>query len=286
MKFYFWDRSAFRASHKSLHPLPIATNARVVYHTLIPHPALSPVPDETIPSTLEEQLKNEAAYRQLLVQGVLAVLLPTEDLGNACLRTLVADVLGEMILGNGIGGKASEGWLIWEGLTKVVLTAKARIHHRAGGEQLKVDTRSRLEKFGLLSERPEQDEQDPMSAAASNKRQRSSVLVEIFWRVLQYGYLAFVAMRFIVAGLIAASSPTPRSFSTPAAEVTRPGGPGQAGEAVGKKPIVTFRLVGLVSTVLDLNDRMPWLSGCGALLQYHLVGGVSRVAAVDGVLDR
>lgn len=244
------------------------------------------MPDETIPSTLEEQLKNEAAYRQLLVQGVLAVLLPTEDLGNACLRTLVADVLGEMILGNGIGGKASEGWLIWEGLTKVVLTAKARIHHRAGGEQLKVDTRSRLEKFGLLSERPEQDEQDPMSAAASNKRQRSSVLVEIFWRVLQYGYLAFVAMRFIVAGLIAASSPTPRSFSTPAAEVTRPGGPGQAGEAVGKKPIVTFRLVGLVSTVLDLNDRMPWLSGCGALLQYHLVGGVSRVAAVDGVLDR
>ncbi|MCJ1357269.1 MAG: hypothetical protein MMC33_007265 [Icmadophila ericetorum] len=284
---------AFRASHQSLHPPPIARNARVVYHTLIPHPALSPVPDDTISSALEEQLKNEAAYRQLLVQGVLAVLLPTEDLGNSCLRTLVADIIGEMILGNGIGGKASEGWLIWDGLTKVVLTVKARIQHKglaSGEEKEEVGTRSRLEKFGLLSsEQPVQQEKDPMSSAASVKnRQWSFGLTEIFWRVLQYGYLAFVAMRFIFEGLYATSSQTPRSLSLPVASnvMTRPVGDGQAGEHGGRKPMVTFKMVGLVGLLLDLSDRMPWLSGCGALLQYHLVGGVSRVAALDGVLDR
>ena len=68
--------------------------------------------------------------------------------------------------------------------------------------------------------------------------------------------------------------------------MTRPVGDGQAGEHGGRKPMVTFKMVGLVGLLLDLSDRMPWLSGCGALLQYHLVGGVSRVAALDGVLDR
>ena len=74
------------------------------------------MPDDA--SKALEQKENEAAYRQLLVHGVLAVLLPTEDLENSCLTALVGQIFSEMIIGNGIGGKASEPWLLWEGITK------------------------------------------------------------------------------------------------------------------------------------------------------------------------
>ncbi|RYZ32624.1 MAG: hypothetical protein EOP01_00570, partial [Propionibacteriaceae bacterium] len=70
----------------------------------------NPVPTESVPSATVEQRENESAWRQLLVQGVLAVLLPTEDLENGCLRALVAEIFAEMILGNGISGKACESW--------------------------------------------------------------------------------------------------------------------------------------------------------------------------------
>ncbi|KAI9864950.1 MAG: hypothetical protein M1830_006072, partial [Pleopsidium flavum] len=96
---------AYRTAHEPLQRPPLRPDPRQVYHTLCPHPALSPIPDAEMPSTVNELQQNEAAYCQLLVQGVLAVLLPPEDLENACLRTLVTDILGELILRNGIGGK-------------------------------------------------------------------------------------------------------------------------------------------------------------------------------------
>src|SRR5216117_635801 len=84
--------AAYRASHYPLHPPPLASDPRETYHSLHPHPALSPVPISLSPDAATEQQKNEAAYRRLLVQGVLAVLLPTEDLENGCLRTLVREI--------------------------------------------------------------------------------------------------------------------------------------------------------------------------------------------------
>ena len=92
----------------------LAHTSREIYHTLVPHPALTPVPRETDPSTILEQARNEESWRQLLVQGVLAVLLPTEDLENGCLRALVAEIFSDMILGNGVSGKACKPWLLWE----------------------------------------------------------------------------------------------------------------------------------------------------------------------------
>ncbi len=146
---------AYRISHSFTHESALLTNPRVIYHSLYPQPALSPVPDAATPLTVAEQSEHETQYRQLLVQSALAVLLPTEDLENACLRTLVADVLAESILGNAIGGKSSEGYFIWETITKIVTLVKTRIQPKVTGKEIEVDTRSRLEKFGLLSERSE-----------------------------------------------------------------------------------------------------------------------------------
>ena len=238
------------------------------------------MPNPDVPSTIDEQSRNEAAYRQLLVQGILAVLLPAEDLGNPCLRTLLADVIGEMILGNGIGGKASEGWLIWEGITKIVLNVKARVISKTGGEETEIDRRSRLEKFGLLSEKDEESKQQV-------DRSRSPVVSRIFWRFLQYGYLLFTALRFIILGFMTASSYPSRSpsMSTTANQDVIPAKE-KAKARLSKQPILTFKVFSLISRILDLSDRMPWLCGSFSLLQHHLVNSLFDVGATDGLLDK
>ena len=252
-----------------------------MYHTLIPHPALSPVPDSTVPATVTSQAENEAAYRQLLVQGVLAVILPTEDLTNVCLRTLVADVIGEMILGNGISGKACEGWVIWEGVTKLVESIKARLEPKATGEEIQVDTRSRLEKFGLLSEKKEKGRQH-------FKPSRSSAVSEVFWRVLQYAYLTFVVIRFAVLGLIASSSRAGRSPLTPKSPVVGDYSPRSNGSnAPGPhRPILQYKIFSLIAQLLDLGSRMPWLFGSISLLQHHVLTGPFASGATDGLVDK
>ncbi|KAI0016692.1 PXA domain-containing protein [Xylariomycetidae sp. FL0641] len=101
------------AKAEGLRP-PLEANSRKIYHALCPLPPLSPVPKYGDKTSFEAQADNESAYRQLLVQGVLAVLLPTEDLENDCLTSLVGQILSEMIIGNLIVNKLSEPWLIWE----------------------------------------------------------------------------------------------------------------------------------------------------------------------------
>ncbi|KAL8902758.1 MAG: hypothetical protein Q9207_004411 [Kuettlingeria erythrocarpa] len=258
-------------------------SSRAAYHELNPHPALSPAPHPSLESTTIQQAKNEADYRQLVVQGALAVLLPTEDLENGCLRTLVADVVAEAILGRSIGGRVCEGWFIWTSVIKLVEAVKAHVNPRATGEKIEVDTRSRLERFGLLSERGEGTRQ--------SKDGRRSAFSEVFWRLLQYGYLTIIAVQFLIVGLFAAYSEPRRSSWSAKLTADSPTAMAKATKAPAAplRPILDFRIFALVSTSLDLSFRMPWLSGSLALLQQHLIASpmmVLRVGAVDGLLDQ
>ncbi|TQS32233.1 hypothetical protein Golomagni_07458, partial [Golovinomyces magnicellulatus] len=106
--------TAYRASRQPMTQSPVEMNPREAYHAMCPLPQLSPVPRDDMPSTKEEQLKNEAEYRQLLVQAILAILLPTEDLENPCLTSLVEQIFSELIIGNNIANKASQPWLLYE----------------------------------------------------------------------------------------------------------------------------------------------------------------------------
>lgn len=238
------------------------------------------MPNPAIPATSTVQQEHEADYRQLLVQGALAVLLPTEDLENACLRTLVADVIAETILGNSIGGKVCEGWFIWGSITKLIEVVKAKAEPKATGEQIEVDTRSRLEKFGLLVDR--NDNKEP------SKERRWSTFSSVFWRVLQYGYLTFLTVRFAILGFSASYSRPLRSLTT-----SKTGSTGEKSPMEGRvkmsrmtRPILSFRVLSLFSILLDLPRRMPWLSGSLALLQHHLIHGPLRVGATDGMIDQ
>lgn len=275
---------AFNTAHQHIQSAPFSSDPRRIYHVLNPHPALSPVPDSSDPETIVEQNDNEIVYQQLLVQGALAVLLPTEDLENTCLRTLVGDVITDLILGNGISQKACDGWFIWESITKLVETVKARLEPKATGEEIEMDTRSRLERYGLLSSK----EAVQKGHSSSGNQLRISAL---FWRILQYGYLTFLVIRFVLIGLVRAFSLPPRSHSpsksSPSSPIVKSAeAPATWTSTPLKRPVLTYRVFNLVSHFLDLSTRMPWLAGLLSLIQHYVICGPGRMGETDGVLDK
>jgi hypothetical protein len=274
--------AAYRASHYPLHPPPLASNPRQTYHTLHPHPALSPAP---LPSSLDaatEQRKNEAAYRRLLVQGVLAVLLPTEDLENGCLRKLVREILAEMVLGNGVG-RACEGWVLWGGITKVAESLRGEITRQESPDDQREEP---------IECRP------PISTEGANFRSHTIhgvSVTDFFWRVLQYGYIAFTVLRFLAVAFATTSSslPRPRDPSHPShcrgvepsqSTLTTTGTPPKS--PTQKRPILSMKIWSCASLILSFDVIMPWLKGMIALVQWGAIAGPGRVGDTDGILDR
>jgi hypothetical protein len=289
------------AKEQASSPHSLVSEPRVVYHCLHPHPGLSPVPTESAPSTLIEQRENESAWRQLLVQGVLAVLLPTEDLENGCLRALVAEIFAEMILGNGISNKACEGWLLWESITRVaeVLRDGSKNDHHPASHTQPEQTLSRLERFGLLS-KPAHEPKGATEALLPKPRRHvhaSMTLSVVFWAVVQCAFLAFTAMRAVIVAIATSSSLPPRSVAGASGHFlveesrqmppVQPGSPGLGRQMASKKrPIVSMKLWSCVSQLVELDVRMPWLSGFISMLHWGTLAGPGMVGDTDGVLDR
>jgi hypothetical protein len=292
---------AFRIAHESLYPHPLASTPRDIYHTLTPHPALSPVPHDADPSTLLEQERNEEAWRQLLVQGVLAILLPTEDLENGCLRTLVADIFAEMILGNGVSKKACEPWLLWDAITTVIEATRPRGDDVGGKGNSPATAASRLEQFGLLSassERVDGSRRFNLKAQGSAAFSSASGL---FWTIVQYIFLASTAVRVVIYALATSSTLPSRSKTWLApTEAERLGtviptipttshpetSTSPASLLRDQRPILDMAVWALMGRLVDMRTRMPWLSGLLALLQHGALVGPGRVGDTDGVLDR
>lgn len=289
---------AFRlGKHQANSGHSLVSDPRVVYHTLHPHPALSPVPTESVPSSIVEQRENESAWRQLLVQGVLTVLLPTEDLENGCLRALVAEIFAEMILGNSISGKVCEGWLLWEGITRI-----AEVLQKEEDSQSKDmpqdQSLSRLERYGLLSTPAEGQNGSPKPLSPSERRHEAPPLTVsgVFWAVVQYAFLACTAIRAVIICLATSSSLPPRSVTganvqSPVEanrqlQLPQPSHPAARRQHVSKRPIVSMKLWGCASRLVELDLRMPWLSGLVSMVHWVVLFGPGRVGDADGVLDR
>lgn len=224
----------------------------------------------------------------MLVQGVLAVLLPTEDLENDCLTTLVGQIFSEMILGGGIGGKASEPWLLWEGITKIAEFIQAQLPKSKA--QVRVD-------------RSNSDLVNSVPLNISGKTGKSwgagQSLQKSFWLVLQYVFVAFTAVRFIIIS-IATSSSLP-SRITPTMKIT---GSDHSKEynklqnltntettSTGrtpplKQPILKMKVWACASTLLDLEARMPWLFATISMLQWGVITGPGELGSTDGMIDK
>lgn len=278
-------QTAYRTSRDASLIPGQSTDARFIYHGLNPHPALSPIPDPNVPTTIEQQAKNESEYRQLLVQGALAVLLPTEDLENACLRTLLTDVISDVILAKSIGGTLCEGWFVWGSVFQLVELAQATMKPRANDQETKTKTRGRLEKFGLLSGKEEE--------TAGGSEQSRSRLSSVFWRILQYCYLASIGIRFIVVELFAAHSQPRRSsrVGRPSTSASPSASPSPMASDFAPdgflRPLLDFRMLPLAATMIDLPRRLPWISGLVALIHHHLTrGALGAIGGTDGILDQ
>ncbi|KAL2871116.1 PXA domain-containing protein [Aspergillus lucknowensis] len=274
--------AAYRMAKEQSHSSGLSPSSREIYHALNPHPALSPVLDTSDPESVSAQRENEAVYRRLLVKGVLAVLLPTEDLENACLRTLMNDILGDLILGDEVSGKVCQGWFLWASMTKLLEVLSRKDHLEPGDSSAGTvsSRKDQLRQFGLLS--PPKNSESSHSSSTIKSRVTSGI-----WHILQYGFLVFVTLRFIVAGLL-------RVASTPPAIVTsRSSPPGSLvdeplpkHDCIAKRPVLDYRLYGMLAQLFDVPRRMPWLGGLLALFQYLILAGPGKVGDSGSVLDR
>lgn len=256
---------------------PIEVDPREVYHALCPLPSLSPIPRPEDPETVTKQKENEAMYRQLLVEGVLAILLPTEDLENGCLTSLVGQIFSELIIGNALANKLSQPWLIYECV--IILT---RVLDRRASEPIEEG----------VAEAMQADSTVPIVKPG----RRGWSVQGMFWSLVHWAFLAFATIRLLVTTLAMSSSLPPRteeaSIETP--EVTdqmleskTSNAPASSDEPQPvKAPIIVFKLWTCISDLIELDARMPWLSGMLSMLQLIAMKGPGRVAGLNGPMDR
>lgn len=263
-------------AHDPITQPPVRTDPREIYHSLCPLPALSPVPRPGDPENVALQAANEAAYRQLLVHGFLAIMLPTEDLENGCLTALVGQILSELIIGNTVANRLSEPWLIWELLI---------IASRAVGQKSTTQNTGRLGKS---------------SNRSSNTRGRRFSVYGLFWTSLQWCFLIVSFVRAAFAVVLTMGSLPPRSgraTSPKQDKISRDEtnqGPVMSTTGLADTdlpqppatPVLAFRLWSAISNLAEMDVRMPWLCGASSMLQWIAVRGPGRIADVDGVLDR
>ena len=266
---------------------------RKVYRSLNPHPALAAAAtsDSSEQDLAKAQAEHERIYRQLLIQSLLAILLPTEDLENASLRTLVSDVIADLLLGQIVAERVSQAWFLQQNISKIILLLKHRTEVTAPNATDQTDARSRLEKFGLLTFNADAP---PHHSPAPHQ----SKFGLAFWSAVQYAYLAVLFLRYIVVGLSHARH-LPLRFSPkrrfrPGISTVPPSltSEGQLESDVlilplaPPRPVLTYRSWTAISTFLDLSTRMPWLAGSLALCQHLLTSGAGRLGSPNSFLDR
>lgn len=260
--------TAYRAADESHATLPYGHDLLQIYNSLNPHPALDPT------LSPEEQTQAEQIYRQLLIQGAIAVLLPTEDLQNSSLRALVTDIIADLILGRVIEDRLCQPWFLHSMISKLIAMVTSRAQPIITGGEMQTEARGRLEQFGLLSAK---GGLSPVDSPAH----RQSRLVIWFWSILQWGYFAFMAMRFTALGLLhARRHPQSTHLSSKLAySDTVESGP-------SPRPVLDYRGFSTISTLLELSRRMPWLQGALTLGSHVLTSGRNRAEGPRSTLDR
>lgn len=232
------------------------------------------------------QHENEVDWSQLLVCGIMPLILPPEDLLNPTLNVLVSETFSAIIVHNAILGKASEPWLIWEGITKVIYMLLPKTQTRKDANS---SPTSRLEQFGLLAS-VTVGAQDPHGA----QRSTFDVITLAFWSMLQYAVLTWTCLRALVTALtqVSTAHPRPRRVSSnrKASGMVHMGAEGRAENLATTspkvRPIVSMRLWSCLEQLTSLQQRMPWLSGGLSLLQWLSLHGPGQVCSTDGALER
>lgn len=250
------------------------------------------MPDIAVHFAAEDQAENEAAWRHLLVSGVLSLLLPPEDLQNPCLRTLVGEILSEMIIGNGLGGKACEGWLIWDGLTKII-GAVSTVNDIAVDRIASPTTTNRLEQFGLLSAQADSRSTQTLTP----RRNISDIIVQAVWKLVSIGSIIFSTLRLAILTFARSNSlpsrPDQAQLVQPVNVHLSDNDESSAPTIINgsvhvrpKRPILEMSALSSPVRFLLLDVRMPWLTGSLSMVQTILVYSFGAAGCTNGRLDR
>ena len=266
--------TAYRAAQHPVATGPVQVDPRQVYHASYPLPPLSPVPRPDDEDAIAEQQRNEAAYRQLHVQAVLAVLLPTEDLENPCLTSLVGQIFSEMIIGGALANKAAQPWLLWEGiciLSRIVQEKKSKAAERvAGGSQ---------------------------DGDVDSKPARRWSVHGFFLSIIHLCIFLITSIR-LLAGAVAASSSLPRRTRLSVSDADGIEPTKYEGEkypestqvttqqAPATVPILSYKVWSCAGNLLELPSRMPWLHGILSLVQHGAINGPGRLGGLNSTVDR
>ncbi|CRG85780.1 Elongation factor G 1 [Talaromyces islandicus] len=274
---------AYRTAKQGSNLVCIPSPTQVIYHQLNPHPSLSPPPDglysSPSPEKKVEQQENERLYRHLLAQGVLAVLLPTEDLENVCLRTLVEDILSDLLLGNEVSGKICEGWFIWTTVSKAIQLAKRKgiTTTEDAVKSNDGDALGRLERFGLLSN----------DGVENNSPKNNQSWVSIWiWKALYTAYLFYLTLRFVIGGLFRVGLSSSEDLAQESASPDQSIPAKSPTQEAPCRPVLDYRSFALVSQWTRLSQRMPWVTGSLALMQNLVLEGPGKMGATNSVIDR
>lgn len=262
-----------------------------------------------------EQATNEAAYRQLLVRGLLAVLLPTEDLENECLTSLVSNIFAELLVGNVLARRVAEPWMMYE---IVGLVAKI-VREKMDGDDDDKDPKQLAKKrraAARLLQKQTQSGGGKLSGKLSGNW-ITTTAAPVFWSVLKIGFALFASIRFLVTSITLSRSLPLRGIvvtkvKEPAAAekekdtattINKDGGfldvklkpssasiysvaTSVAGTDEPVVPVLAFSVWATISNIVQLDVRMPWLYGGLSMLQWLAMAGPGRIAALNGPLDR
>jgi hypothetical protein len=209
----------------------------------------------------------------------------------------VAEIFAEMILGNGISGKACEGWVLWEGITRIAEVLQTDATKKKDSQTEDADAEqslTRLERYGLLSPLEGTDVRSKESLVAGQHRRNKASPADIsrlFWAIVQYAFLAFTAARTVILSLATLSSLPSRHTTSeqPSVEVSdqpRANAPASRRPLGAKRPVVSMTLWSCAAQLAELDVRMPWLLGFISMLHRGALVGPGRVGETDGVLDR
>jgi hypothetical protein len=209
-------------------------------------------------------------------------------LENDCLTALVGQIFSEMILGGGIGAKASEPWMIWEGITKISEVLQAQLPKSKA--QVRVE---RSNSDAVNSESQNFTGRNTKGWRIKRSMQKS------FWVVLQYCFVAFSAVRFLVITFATSSSLPSRIPLTMKVtgltsskdhmeppELTNTGDIWDGRADQTKQPIVKMKMWSCAANLLDLDVRMPWLSATFSMLQHVVLTGPGKLGSTNGTIDK
>ena len=198
-----------------------------------------------------------------------------------------------MIVHKAMCDKASQPWIIWEGVTKLIYSLRPGVNQQTSAD-VSSSSINRLEQFGLLSSGKANQGLDRQK----DQRGLFHTMAQLFWASLQVTALVWLLLRsFVIALMHASSIPTrqnriSRTKSPDKVQVSavdpasRPSPQYTIEGHYEKRPVVTMRIWTCIATLTVIERRMPWFSGFLSLLQWLSLHGPGRLCRTDSLLDR